>query len=197
MNLWVNTFLLVIIFIIFHYFSFKKSDRPVIYLPNSMMLFLLILQIGLFIAYFKQHSFNHTLFPIMLITVSGIFFTFSDSYYLMISPIIYYASVFFSIIYHLYDYGFQINLTVSQIILIVFLIIIHTFLSDWIGQGDIKLLIWWSCYFSPLEIYSILFIASFVGICYGLIIKHYFKRNILPFIPALVTGLLIYINFCS
>ena len=188
-----NTILNYVVFTLFlfsHYITFSKHPPKEKFLPNIVLFSLLIVYSYFIITLFSVIKHN----PIIsLLIISGCFFSFSDCFYLMISPLSFHIAVFLSLCFHLIEHGLSVTLSLSQFILICLLILINKTFGHFIGQGDIKLLIWWTFYFSPIALYTIVFFASIIGILYGTISNHLLNKKAFPFIPALVLGLFIYL----
>lgn len=157
--------------------NFSEKNNHSLFLLGSSCIYLLLLTTKLATA--------HTLLIVM-----GVYLAIIDLYYYIVDP---YLSILFLIgLLILYP---SINWLFPLCVLVFFLLLSYL-MPKKLGFGDIKLLVYWSIFLSPIQLIWLIFIASLIGILY-IILYHLLTSNSLTkiaFVPFLTIALTIVLS---
>lgn len=170
-------------YIFLTYVSFLPTDKKInLFNKHHRYLFF----IGSSIIYLLLLTTKLSMVMILLI-IMGVYLSIIDFYYYVVDP---YLSVLFIIgLLTLYP---SINKLLPLYVLLFFLLL-NYLMPKKLGFGDIKLLVYWSVFLSPIQLLWLIFIASFIGILYimlyQLLTSHPLTK--IAFVPFLTIALTI------
>ncbi|UUV98593.1 prepilin peptidase [Vagococcus luciliae] len=176
-------FINIMSYIFLTYVLFLPTDKKInIFNKHTRYLFFL----GSSIIYLLLLTTKLSMVTILLI-IMGFYLSIIDLYYYIVDP---YLSVLFLIgLLTLYP---SINKLLPVCVLLFFLLLSYL-MPKKLGFGDIKLLVYWSIFLTPIQLIWLIFIASFIGILY-IILYHLLTSNPLikiAFVPFLTIALTI------
>lgn len=144
--------------------------------------------VTVYAVYYAPHTPDYLIFYLLLLM--SLTLSLTDILYWLVEPKLLYLFTTITLLVSLYYIGFQWLNLISPLIVLFFFSILDTILTNSIGGGDIKLLLVYAYFLSPIHLTFLIFSASFLGILFIIISPLFTHKKVskIPFVPFLTVG---------